>query len=125
MKTLADLQAFLDQTFPGATVRADTRTWEVIIHTNRFLKSGDPTNQLVSRAEREADYTRTGPEYVIELAAKGFGRQRGTFYFVTDGEDYTTAIQEAHRFTSRQEAEQVIDDAGNMMAEDEPRVRAV
>lgn len=122
--TLEDLQAFLDQLFPGAKVSADTRTWEVIIHTNRFLKSGDATNQLVSKAEREADYQ--GEEAcVIELGAKGFGRERGTFYFVEDGEPYATHIKDARRFHSRQEAGQAIEDAGNMMAEDEPRIRRI
>ncbi len=123
MKTLEDLQALVAQMFPGATVKANHRTWEVVIRTNRFLMNGDATNTLVSKEERDAPYKGKGKEYVIELPYTGFGREEGTFYFVEDGEDYTTDPKKAKRFSSRKEAQQVIEDAGNMMDEDEPRVR--
>jgi hypothetical protein len=121
-RTLTELEALLAQILPGATVRTN-RTGKVVIDTNRYLASGDATNTLISKEEREAPYKSKGRQYVIEMAYTGFGRDEGTFYFVEDGEDYTIDPKVAKRFSSRKEAEQVIEDAGNMMDEDEPRVK--
>ncbi len=119
--TLVELRAFLAQALPGATLQVDPETGRLTVQTDLYVEGPD----LLSKAERDALYEGDGTAYVIELPYTGLGRERGRFYFVGDGEDYTTDLRLAKRFTTRGEAEQTIDDAGNMMDEDKPRVRVL
>lgn len=48
-----ELRDLINELIPGAVVSADYSTWEVVIHTKRFLANGDVSDTLMTEKEQK------------------------------------------------------------------------